>query len=238
MSRRARVRLFRSLLLALIAGGSINFLIAQAIAYFGFVHFVMNAAQRFVAIEGKAVVVESDMHGPGWRYLYWIGTSKSGAAVQQYMYDNHLSTFGGLVGADYFHADAPRLVPAWATLWNPANWRRDLTTASRPWHTDIAVGWPVLSYCMDRDTPMAGEVHGGVVCREFGVGELKLVAWRPIFPAVLIGTVFWGALIVGSTGLVQFGIDRRRRRLCRCRTCGYSREGLAAEAVCPECGTV
>jgi hypothetical protein len=132
MSCRARFKLCRSVLLALIAGGSINFLIAQGIAYFGFVHFVVNAAQRFVAIDGNAVVVESDMRGRGWRYLFWIGTTKREAAVWQYMYDNHSSNFAGILRADYFHADAPALVPAWATLWSPANWRRDLTTPSRP----------------------------------------------------------------------------------------------------------
>ena len=51
--------------------------------------------------------------------------------------------------------------------------------------------------------------------------------WAPTLGAVLASAIAWR---VGTLG-------RRRARRNLCPTCGYDRSGLAAGAVCPECGS-
>lgn len=43
------------------------------------------------------------------------------------------------------------------------------------------------------------------------------------------------ALAVLGAGAILWHLDRRRLAH-QCRKCGYDRRGLAAEAICPECG--
>jgi len=50
-----------------------------------------------------------------------------------------------------------------------------------------------------------------------------------VFPARLAG-------IAGSVALVLLLVPARKARPGYCGNCGYSRKGLSAETVCPECG--
>jgi len=61
-------------------------------------------------------------------------------------------------------------------------------------------------------------------------------------PPVVIVVPLWAPLLVAAiTASVLWPMDHRadrRGRVGRCPKCGYDRRGLAADAKCPECGTV
>jgi hypothetical protein len=66
----------------------------------------------------------------------------------------------------------------------------------------------------------------GVTCLPIGIHPLPFIANTLFYAAVPLG----GWLVIGP-------VRRwRRRRAGRCPACGYDRAGLAAGAVCPECG--
>ncbi|MFY7896709.1 MAG: hypothetical protein ACOVP8_10785 [Phycisphaerales bacterium] len=65
---------------------------------------------------------------------------------------------------------------------------------------------------------------------------------RPVWPGLVVNTALYaasayGAFVACRVGWRRFGPQRRRRiaRGC-CPACGYDRHGIAASAMCPECG--
>lgn len=56
-------------------------------------------------------------------------------------------------------------------------------------------------------------------------------------PSTILVIPFWFLiLLTGVPTLLMFRADRRRARIGRCPKCDYSRTGLAADRLCPECG--
>ncbi len=65
---------------------------------------------------------------------------------------------------------------------------------------------------------------------------------QPIWRGLLVNTALFAALVFGvsvaSASLWRRFGPQRRRRIARgcCPACGYERRGIAASAMCPECG--
>lgn len=77
------------------------------------------------------------------------------------------------------------------------------------------------------------------------VAEEESIPVIPVFPGFAIDTAFYGSLVFLAWNgrrlhrrLAILRALRARRRRGLCRTCGYSRAGLPADGVCPECGAV
>lgn len=126
-------------------------------------------------------------------------------------------------------------------------------TPTEPWTPHKAIrqtqyfssGWPLR--CMSgiswsgipdvaaTSAPQAGE---RINARVFGEGtqEQWYLLTKPIWSALAVDVLLFSALL----GAVHAGwvsaVKRRRRSRNRCATCGHSREGLGADARCPECG--
>lgn len=65
-----------------------------------------------------------------------------------------------------------------------------------------------------------------------------VIPLQPLWPGLLMNTaVFLGTYALLLAGALAPGTVRRlRRRRGLCPSCGYSREGLAGDSACPECG--
>ena len=59
---------------------------------------------------------------------------------------------------------------------------------------------------------------------------------RPLALPFTLNTLFYAALLLGSTELVSTARRRHCARRNRCEHCNYDRAGLAPAAPCPECG--
>lgn len=59
-----------------------------------------------------------------------------------------------------------------------------------------------------------------------GVPSLTIPLWFPLLFSLVVTTLAWRA----------DAMHRRHARVGLCPSCGYDRSGLAASAVCPECG--
>ncbi len=139
-------------------------------------------------------------------------------------------------------------VPAWRPL-GVAAIRLDRPTdnriLNREWTLIETRGWPCRALLF--------EEHGARGARQVIVGGLavphwqnkELIGWRgygvtlpyiPIWRGLLANTAIfaaaWSVLLYGVP-LVQREI---RRRKGHCVKCGYDRQGLDADARCPECG--
>ncbi len=142
--------------------------------------------------------------------------------------------------------------PSWSTI-HSAYWTAKVIDApTRGWsHTDVAYGWPWLSFRGGILT--TGMVRsGGVV--DFGprlpelvyrttLGgsvithrEPRVVPLRPILPGLVLNSAVYGAawwVLLLIPGAVR---RQRRRRRGACVECGYDRRGIGADVMCPECG--
>jgi hypothetical protein len=80
--------------------------------------------------------------------------------------------------------------------------------------------------------------YWGVRLRPMSDPSLGLLPLHPLWPGFALNTIFYSGLAWGLWQVPLAIRRRRRRRLNRCVKCGYDRAGLAADAHCPECGTI
>jgi hypothetical protein len=65
------------------------------------------------------------------------------------------------------------------------------------------------------------------------------ILWSPYDGGSDFGlSALYPVLITGAPAAVLWYVGRRRFGPGQCKKCGYERSGLAADAACPECGTV
>ncbi len=100
----------------------------------------------------------------------------------------------------------------------------------------FARGWPCLSVKAVRivDPTGASPALTGVV----RVNSKIVPLYLPIWDGLLLNTLLYGFLTFALHSSWRACVSRRRRRAWQCPKCGYDRRGLAADAVCPECGAV
>jgi hypothetical protein len=112
---------------------------------------------------------------------------------------------------------------------------------------EIAYGWPMLSFrggllATPWRTPPATHDYPPAlpeIPAMLAIGlsaEPRAMPLMPIFPGVVLNTALYGAAwwaVLFSPGVIR---RERRRRRGACLACGYDRRGIAAGAVCPECG--
>jgi hypothetical protein len=235
--RRAWRAIWIALVLAM-GGVVISTAIAEFIGWSGVVMYDAAAPQRFVVVAGR-VVHAYDIRGAGWRYLYWTVTTPGHAAVEQYMYDKHISYVDLRLAPSYLHADPPETLPRWAHLWDPADWPPDQDFFRRPReYTEIEVGagWPLPAFGMDWGNARPNEYRGGMELATKPGSGLRFRLWRPIPLGLLLDSLFWGAPLVALVGAARLWTQVRRRRRGACTACGYDLRGLADGALCPECG--
>lgn len=59
---------------------------------------------------------------------------------------------------------------------------------------------------------------------------------RPVWRNFVLNAAAYAAILVAAVETLLFAVRRWRRERGGCLKCGYSREGLAENAECPECG--
>jgi hypothetical protein len=91
---------------------------------------------------------------------------------------------------------------------------------------------------------------GGSFLPEWYLGDLHpstrwRTMWKPMYLVNRLDTLLliplWipmSPVLCAAAALWYGDIRARRRGRDTCRSCGYDRRGLAADAKCPECGTV
>jgi hypothetical protein len=91
---------------------------------------------------------------------------------------------------------------------------------------------PVLVYSLYRKHLRIGCLVVFLPSLGFAAATARLLVNMPPLSLIATGLVYV-ALCIWARGFLK---DEDTDEV-RCPTCGYSREGLAADAVCPECGT-
>lgn len=93
-------------------------------------------------------------------------------------------------------------------------------------------GWPLRAFLCTQDT---SSKFGSALVWEFR-GHGMFLGLRPLWSGLIFDVLFFACL----TSLLWDGpcaVKRwKRRRAGNCVSCGYSRAGLPADQVCPECG--
>lgn len=187
------------------------------------------------------------MSAPGKAMVYWnVATEPSRVA-----FDFPVSTDSP------FEPNPSVRPPRWATAGDgriverleafpPTQTAPDYVDVSR--RCDVAYGWPLLSfrggfnmlafkgveYDFGVELPMIETREPGPVIAI--MGEPRVLPLTPIVPGLAVNTALYGVpwwLLLFAPGVVRRALRRRRGA---CAACGYDRRGIAAGAVCPECG--
>ncbi len=224
--------------LALLGGAVVSLLVAEGIGASGTVHDAPNRPERFVAVGGKYIHAY-DRAGPGWRLLTWRVEDQGSAAISEYMYDNHLMLFDGMLPPLHLHCDPPESLPPWSGLWHPEQWPQDVNMGSYIQTHDsmeLAAGWPRLSFRMGWDTAHPNEFRGGRLFPTSASMGMRFLLWRPIPLGFALDTLIYATCFAGLFAGVRVWARARRSKQGACAACGYDLRGLASEAACPECG--
>jgi hypothetical protein len=142
----------------------------------------------------------------------WVGSGRwTCFAFQHYNYN--MSSFvplarGAIVSVGEVFFEFER----WDNRLNSTpEWRFGLTPHNRWNSRDVAWNWN-SSWCL--------RIQGStIIC--------SAPLWAPFLLAAAPASILWRGEIIA----------RRRRRAGLCKKCGYSRDSLAPDAKCPECGT-
>lgn len=137
------------------------------------------------------------------------------------------------------------IVPSWSAVRIPG---------SLPYDLEEAVGWPMLcfvSYVSAASDPLASlpsmpraRVTGSLTAppNPWNVPDSGLFAYRPLFPGIIVNSIFWSAIIAAFSYSTHYSIRAARRLIAAhrsrrglCTHCGYAR-GSMRTARCPECG--
>ena len=68
------------------------------------------------------------------------------------------------------------------------------------------------------------------------ISEWRLLPIRPIWPAFAGNVLIWSCALFAVVWFVRYPARRRRKRIGKCRKCGYDLRGIESLR-CPECGT-
>lgn len=233
-------RRWQSIVALLAIGALFNFLLAQAIGWWSGNRRFVRTLYPTIGDDAPEVTVEWSF---GRRIIKWRSVERPERSGNENP------------GLGVRRRDDPSSVPRWSRVWDPAARQAELASSRKMAFTDnrhtsdpmdIAIGWPVLSYVLHTDPRIVGDtaipdpplvVWGGYVpAYPMTNPETRVLAWYPLFPQALIGSLLWAA--VPAAPFVVFTVlrTRRRRRANRCLNCGYDRSGLASDDPCPECG--
>ncbi|MEK6702483.1 MAG: hypothetical protein AABZ53_09480 [Planctomycetota bacterium] len=239
----------RSILWALLTGVGVNAVLAQLVGWFPmksgagvwcFVKVEDEAGEVFVT-RGFGRQSTTMRLLPAWGAAMWQGIRDKKPAEAM------------VIGAEPDYAPAGA-VPGWCSVWSVEGRARErLASAtakangelqSQP--LDVGIGVPFISFSASmepRALPASGldpvpVVHGGIMTDPIRAGSdgVKVLAWRPVFPGFVSGSLFWSAVAMGVLLLVSKLRTRSRRLGKRCLACGYELAGLAVGERCPECG--
>lgn len=111
---------------------------------------------------------------------------------------------------------------------------------------DLVAGWPLPSV----HWTVRARATNHVIGEWNAVGGIPVPKWmmhqkwergllphRPVIPTVIVGSLFYAALLTAA--VFGPGTIRRIRRIAhgRCAACNYDLNGIAKDAPCPECGS-
>ena len=122
----------------------------------------------------------------------------------------------------------------------------NVRTVPVPDGCDHATGWPLPAFWYEAEiSPLTGAIKlcGGIPLAPFPttlpsplvLHTVYALPYRPIYPGLILNSIFWGALAFGIVSLC--GYTRRSLRLRRnlCPTCAYNLRNIPTPG-CPECG--
>jgi len=183
-----------------------------------------------------AIFLWSDQAEPARFYARWI--HEPGIAAGEWTTSHHQPIWFSVPGKSTLFAHPPtELVdsrPAWLLHEDDP-----FARSAGPGHMlSSAYGWPCLALaghvCLDYPPASHGWVRIPVsIVRRFHVAQSYPVL--PQFPGFVLNTLVYTVAVYAALSLPTCITALRRRLTNRCRACGYSLEGLAADA-CPECG--
>jgi hypothetical protein len=225
-------------LLMILGGAVVSVVIAEGIAASGAAKYVSAAPVRFVEAGDKCIQAQVST-GTGWRCLSWYVVDPPVAALNQAILNHDASDFYRRPPLQHPNYDPPESLPRWARLWRPAHWPRITSDRTIDWGQEVievGVGWPLPAMAIDRNTAGTIRYGGGVPFAKSSRASLRFLSWRPILTGFMADTLLWSACLAGLVVPIRFWIRARRRRRWQCAACRYDLRGLAAGAVCPECG--
>lgn len=231
--------------LCILGGAVVSVLVAEGIGVSGAVRLEASPPRRCVAVGGLCVMAW-DMSGIGWRELQWITSEEQIAAYTQYhsQADPSIPTKGLPPPGFRLRFDPPGSLPSWSRLWQPERWPIDPHGGRDGGESrvggiagEIGTGWPLQAFSMDWDQEGLRTVTGGrALSAAANRRSARVLLWRPIPLNLALDTLFYAVGVAGLVGGGRLLVRGRRRRRGACVACGYDRRGLAAGAVCPECG--
>lgn len=138
---------------------------------------------------------------------------------------------------------SPDMVPSWSRASDFAH--RVDEQAARHGTTDVAIGWPAFSFSTCIAKRIRGHPTRGTVVlmiedgyspfkRDPNLATQRLLAWRPIFPGLILSSLFWSSSLWLLAALCSFSRATLRHRKHLCTLCSYDTRGFA---FCPECAT-